>query len=84
MKRLLLRSSVVLFALLCTFSTVSAQIVGSDAFLQGDVVEIGLNDCGAYASGSAPPAGYVVTGLTGLNFICDVDGDGWDVGEAEY
>jgi len=84
MKRTLLGSSVLLLTLLFATGSVSAQIVGGDAFLQGDVVEIGLNQCGAYASGSAPPAGYVVTGLTGLNFICDVDGDGWDAGEAAY
>lgn len=60
--------------------SMQAQIVGTDAFLQGSYVEVGVNTCGAYASNAAPPAGYYVTGLTGLNFIADPDGDGWDAG----
>ena len=84
MKKHLLKRLALTLVLSASGLVASGQIVGSDAFMQGDVVEIGVNTCGAYASNSAPPAGYVVTGLTGLNFICDVDGDGWDVGEAEY
>ena len=70
---------------LLVFSTaMQAQIVGSNAFLQGNFAEVGVNTCGAFASNGAPPAGYVVTGLSGLNFIADSDMDGWDVGDPEY
>ena len=70
---------------LLVFSTaMQAQIVGSNAFLQGNFAEVGVNTCGAFASNGAPPAGYVVTGLSGLNFVADSDMDGWDVGDPAY
>ncbi|MFN7014720.1 MAG: hypothetical protein ACK4ON_10685, partial [Bacteroidia bacterium] len=65
-------------------SLLHAQIVGSNGYMQGDYVEVGLNACGAFASSSTPPAGYVVTGLSGLNFIADVDLDGWGTGTPGY
>ncbi|MCB9021558.1 MAG: PKD domain-containing protein [Chitinophagales bacterium] len=61
-----------------------AQIVGTNAFLQGNYAEVGVNTCGAFASNAAPPAGYVFTGLSGLNFVADSDLDGWDAGTPNY
>lgn len=73
-----------LFAFGCFPVILQAQIVGSNGFMQGDYVEVGVNGCGAFASNATPPAGYVTTGLSGLNFIADSDMDGWAVGDPDY
>lgn len=65
-------------------SFLSAQITGSDVFLSGSWVQVGMNSCAAYASSAPPPAPYVVTGLTGLSFIADPDMDGWATGTPPY
>ncbi|MBP9548253.1 MAG: hypothetical protein KBE86_03785, partial [Chitinophagales bacterium] len=75
---------ITLLVLVSISSLTHAQIVGSDGFMQGNYVEVGVNGCGAFASSTTPPAGYVNTGLFGLNFIADSDMDGWDVGDPEY
>jgi gliding motility-associated-like protein len=59
-----------------------AQIVGSEAFLQGDFLEIGMSECGAYGSAGAPPSvGAAGTPYhptsPGLGFVADADADGW-------
>lgn len=81
-----LLSVIVLYAMagLVNQHTLMAQIVGSDGFMKGSYVQVGVNGCGAYASSTTPPAGYVSTGLSGLNFIADSDKDGWDVGTPYY
>ena len=84
MKKLYLKGVVAMSLSLFTASLTQAQLVGGDAYLQGTYVEAGLNQCGAYASSVSPPAGYEVTGLTGLNFIADSDMDGWGAGTPEY
>lgn len=61
-----------------------AQIVGSDAFMQGNYVEAGINECGVFASSGPPPEGYATPSLSGLNFIADTDMDGWNVGDPNY
>ncbi len=59
-------------------TAVSAQIVGTNAFMQGDFVEIGVNQCGAYGSSGAAPAGYHPTMVSdALGFVADDDMDGW-------
>ncbi|MFN0276533.1 MAG: PKD domain-containing protein [Chitinophagales bacterium] len=75
-----------LFAFIMLSSAIlSAQIVGSDAYMQGTYVEMGINDCGAFAASSDPPSGYVnESTLTGRNFIADSDLDGWDLGTPNY
>ncbi len=65
--------------------TLSAQIVGANCFLQGDFVEVGINQCGAYGSSALPPAGYHANpGLPGLGFVADWESDGWDTGTPDY
>ena len=63
-------------------------IVGTDAFLQGSYVEIGLGADGGFGSDSAAPAGFhprpvtanpgVTTGI--LGFVSDRNKDGWNTG----
>lgn len=70
------------YLILCSFFlmslTANAQIVGSDAFMQGEFVEIGVNECGAYGSEGGAPAGYHPTmGSDALGFVADDDMDGW-------
>jgi gliding motility-associated-like protein len=77
------------FALASAFS-LSAQISGVNAFLQGQYVEVGLNRCGAYGSGAIPsdpgPLGpyHPNPGLPGLGFVADSDEDGWTSGSPAY
>lgn len=70
-----------------------SQIEGTNVFMQGEYVEIGMNSCGVFGS-DALPSGvgllgvpyHINTGagaaspLSGLGFICDSGADGW----AEY
>ena len=60
-----------------------AQIVGSDVFLQGLFVEVGINQCAAYGSEGGAPAGYHPT-ESGLGFVADWESDGWDTGTPDY
>jgi hypothetical protein len=39
-------------------STVYSQIVGTEAFLQGDFLEVGVSACGSYGTAGAAPCGY--------------------------
>ncbi len=81
-----------IFALLALASSspIFAQLVGVDAYLQGQFVEVGVNRCGAYGSGSVPsspgPIGpyHPSPGLPGLGFVADRDEDGWTSGSPAY
>jgi gliding motility-associated-like protein len=79
-----LTPSFILLALTLMPAKLQAQIVGANAFLQGSVVEIGVNTCGAYGSNVLPPTGYHPTEFAGLGFVADSDLDGWDVGTPDY
>ena len=64
--------------------TAEAQIVGANAFMKGNYVEVGVNTCGAYGSNALPPAGYHPTEFSGLGFVADSDMDGWTTGTPDY
>ncbi|WP_344824194.1 gliding motility-associated C-terminal domain-containing protein [Rurimicrobium arvi] len=62
-----------------------AQLSGTEAFLQGDHVEVGIATNGAFGSGTNAPAGYHPRGAGSLlGFIADPDKDGWTVGTPDY
>jgi hypothetical protein len=61
-----------------------SQIVGTNCFLKGNYVEIGINSCGAYGSNAAPPTGYHYNVYSGLGFTADSDLDGWTTGWPQY
>ncbi|MEZ5013465.1 MAG: T9SS type B sorting domain-containing protein [Chitinophagales bacterium] len=61
-----------------------AQIVGSNAFMKGEFVEVGVNTCGAYGSNASPPAGFHPNVFSGLGFVADSDMDGWATGSPHY
>ncbi|HAE34728.1 MAG TPA: T9SS type A sorting domain-containing protein [Chitinophagales bacterium] len=62
-----------------------AQIVGTNAFIQGDYVEVGINDHGTYIADEAAPAGYHdAGGFTGFGMVADQGKDGWDVGSPMF
>ncbi|MBK7035920.1 MAG: gliding motility-associated C-terminal domain-containing protein [Chitinophagales bacterium] len=70
---------------ICLASTLFSQMVGTNSFLKGTYVEVGVNDCGAYGSNAMPPAGYHATSpFTGLGFVADSDMDGWTTGTPDY
>lgn len=77
-----------LFGLMLFGISVSySQIVGANLFLKGEFVEVGINQCGAFGSGSLPPAAddfHPNPGLTGLGFVADWESDGWDSGSPDY
>lgn len=80
-----LPSKLMLFAMLLSLGiVVNAQIVGSEAFIQGTYVEVGLNDCGVYGSQGSAPAGYHPNSGTALGFVADSDLDGWATGSPIY
>ncbi len=86
---LLLRSfsAAILFFALSFSGKVSAQLVGSEAFLQGDYIEVGIAKNGAFGTDNAPPAGYHARGVGTpplLGFVSDPDKDGWAVGTPNY
>ncbi len=65
-------------------TNVKAQMVGTDIFLKGDYVEVGIADNGSYGSGSNAPTGYHPKpdfGLTSgpIGFVADPSKDGWSV-----
>ena len=62
----------------------NAQMVGTDVFLKGQYVEIGMASWGWYGSGAAAPAGYHPHGTTSLGFVADPAMDGWAVGSPAY
>ena len=75
--------------LVCLSSYGHAQIVGGSAYLQGDHLEVGIAECGAYGTPNGPPAigaagtPYHPTEF-GLGFVADADMDGWTVGSPQY
>lgn len=84
--KILKAAYVFLFA--CIAVQVNAQTVGTDAFLQGDFIEVGISDCGVFASGSPPltpgPIGPYHPTEPQLGFVADSDMDGWAVGVPNY
>lgn len=64
-------------------SIVQAQMAGTSIFLQGQYVEVGINDCGVYGSDEPTPVGpygeYHGINYNGLGYIADHEKDGWDV-----
>lgn len=71
------------FSIFCQKSV--GQLIGGEAFLQGNYIEIGVSACGSYGTNSAP-AGYhdnTNNGL-GLGFVADGAKDGWTTGTPAY
>ncbi len=81
-----------LFSFLVTLpllaGSVRAQISAGQAFMQGQYVEVGINQCGVYG-GQAAPLGALGPGPlgpwhpnvgAGLGFVADPDLDGWITG----
>lgn len=72
-------------------STISyTQIVGSNCFLQGCYIEVGISSCGVYGTPSLPP---VAGGMFGpyhpnvgsyFGFVADHEKDGWATGSPNY
>lgn len=65
-----------------------AQLSGADGFMQGQYVEVGVNQCGVYAGqgtsltalGLGPIGPYNDNVAAGLGFVADPDLDGFTVG----
>ena len=66
----------------------NAQMVGTDVFLKGKYLEVGIGHLGYYGSDSTSPSGYhphVPSDTTHrLGFVADPAMDGWTVGTPPY
>ena len=60
------------------------QIIGENAFLKNNSIELGLGDDGAFGSNAAPPSGFHPRPGDRLGYVVDPDEDGWDIGEPDY
>ncbi|TAF32187.1 MAG: T9SS C-terminal target domain-containing protein [Cytophagales bacterium] len=76
-KNKVVASSILLLMLLALPQFLWGQIVGTNAYLDGKFVEMGINRCGVYGANAAPPPGYNpnVFGLFG--FVADSPKNGW-------
>ena len=74
------------FLLLTSFSKFAkAQLVGTEAFLQGQYVEVGIATNGSFGSDGDAPSGYHPRGVGAkLGFVADPDKDGWSIGTPNY
>ncbi len=84
----LLRSAAFCCALLSA-NINNAQMVGSNVYLQGKYVEVGMNPNGSYGASSSPTTYHshmTTAGTPGgaLGFVADVGMDGWTVGSPAY
>ena len=74
--------SIILFA----HTNTNAQMVGTDVFLKGRYVEVGIADLGYFGStGGAPVSYHANTPVTStLGFVADPMMDGWTTGTPAY
>lgn len=87
MNRLLRICSAIVICAICMLNNqkVSAQLVGTEAFLQGDYVEVGIATNGAFGTDGDAPSTYHPRGVgLKLGFVADPDKDGWAVGTPNY
>ncbi|MFA6151084.1 MAG: hypothetical protein WC716_07185, partial [Chitinophagaceae bacterium] len=62
-----------------------AQLVGTEVFLQGDYVEVGIATNGSFGTDNNAPTGYHPRGVGALlGFVADPDKDGWTLGTPNY
>jgi len=81
--RFFLRFFIAIAVSFLLLSSSEAQIIGGDAFLQGNVLEVGVATNGAFGSNGDAPAGYHPRPNNGSNqigFVADRDQDGFTVG----
>jgi hypothetical protein len=82
-------ASLFLSILMCLGVTASAQMVGTNIFLQGRYLEIGIQDNGAFGACGGIPTSYhphitAAGGGTELGEVYDQGHDGWTVGTPPY
>jgi hypothetical protein len=73
-----------IICLLFRTDMLSAQMVGTDIFLQGTYLEIGQNDLGAFGSSAAAPTSYHPYPGGPLAEVYDYGHDGWAAGSPPY
>ncbi len=78
--------SALLSSLLFTAFSANAQMVGTDVYLRGQYMEVGIGKMGYYGTNaSTVPTGYHPKGGGGgLGFVADPVMDGWAVGSPAY
>ncbi len=81
----ILKYRILQFCLAFFITNASAQIISSNAFLQGDFVEVGMAPCGSFGSTVIAPDGYHPRGDNdALGFVADPAKDGWNVGSPNF
>lgn len=78
---------IIVLMLLCVWSSLRAQMVGTNVFLQGRYLEVGMRTNGAFGAPSAPAGYHPHTGSsssTHLASVYDYGHDGWTVGSPPF
>jgi hypothetical protein len=89
MKPIYLIRSIIAGSFVMLAGNANAQMVGSDIFLQGKYVEMGISPHGSYGATTSPLTYHshmLSPGVPGgpLGFVADPDMDGWTVGTPAY
>src|SRR5690348_12855350 len=88
MRPIYFRIASIFLALFITYSS-PGQVSGSDIFLRGHYVEVGIRGLGSYGSSGSAPAGYhphLGTGITtsNLGFVADPGMTGWSTSPSSH
>ncbi|WP_310558132.1 T9SS type B sorting domain-containing protein [Flavobacterium sp.] len=64
-----------------------SQIISNEAFIKGNNVEVGVNNCGIFGTDNEAPLSFHArnnNSQRNLGFVADPDQDGWNVGTPNY
>jgi hypothetical protein len=59
----------------------SEAMAGSEVFLQGNFVEVGVSGWGTFGTDAAAPRGFHTFGRSNLGVVADFQRDGWEAGD---
>ncbi len=72
------------FALLVLCFTAGAQMVGTNVFIRGSYLEVGINNIGSLGAGTTTPAGYHPHPSANIASVYDYGHDGWSTGSPPF
>lgn len=73
--------------LLLFSNIIFSQIISNEAFIKGNNVEVGVNNCGIFGTDNEAPLIFHArnnSSQRNLGFVADPDQDGWNVGTPNY
>jgi hypothetical protein len=85
MRIFITRALTIMLGWICIVQIAKSQVVGTEAFLKGTFVEVGVSPCGVFGTVAPAPTGYHANAPGGaLGFIADANKDGWTVGSPPF